>query len=196
MIRNTVVRKLLKSFADWVTPVAPHYRHWNVKNTILRATGVKIAEQGVAVGSGFRCIDGHEEGIVLHEYANLGFNVSIWNFDTVEIGKFAMVAAGVTIANGWHDKNTFEPASGPTVLGPGCWIGTNATIIGSRRIGANAVVGAGAVVVKDVPDGAIVAGVPARVIGQRSLTSRVWHMDNVYFDPRTFQLAPQSDDRP
>jgi len=44
-------------------------------------------------------------------------------------------------------------------------IGTNATIIAGVTIGESALVGAGAVVTKDVPDFAIVAGVPARVIG-------------------------------
>ena len=44
-------------------------------------------------------------------------------------------------------------------------LGSNATIIAGVTIGENALVGAGAVVTKDVPDFAIVAGVPARVIG-------------------------------
>ena len=44
-------------------------------------------------------------------------------------------------------------------------IGSNATIIAGITIGESALVGAGAVVTKDVPDYAIVAGVPARVIG-------------------------------
>jgi len=44
-------------------------------------------------------------------------------------------------------------------------IGSNATILGGLTIGENALVGAGAVVTKDVPEYAIVAGVPARVVG-------------------------------
>lgn len=44
-------------------------------------------------------------------------------------------------------------------------IGSNATIVAGVTIGAHALVGAGAVVTHDVPDYAIVAGVPARVIG-------------------------------
>ena len=44
-------------------------------------------------------------------------------------------------------------------------IGSNATILGDVTIGQNAIIGAGAVVTKDVPDYAIAVGVPSRVIG-------------------------------
>jgi acetyltransferase-like isoleucine patch superfamily enzyme len=44
-------------------------------------------------------------------------------------------------------------------------IGSNTTILGDVTIGENAIIGAGAVVTRDVPKGVIVAGVPARVIG-------------------------------
>jgi acetyltransferase-like isoleucine patch superfamily enzyme len=53
----------------------------------------------------------------------------------------------------------------PTVVKRRASIGSNATIMGGVTIGANALVGAGAVVTKDVPDYAIVAGVPAKVAG-------------------------------
>jgi UDP-2-acetamido-3-amino-2,3-dideoxy-glucuronate N-acetyltransferase len=58
----------------------------------------------------------------------------------------------------------------PTHVERGASIGTGATILGNVRIGARAVVGAGAVVTRDVPPGAIVAGNPARVI--RAVTSK------------------------
>ena len=53
----------------------------------------------------------------------------------------------------------------PTLIRRGASIGSNATIICGVTVGAPALVGAGAVVTRDVPDHAIVAGVPARVIG-------------------------------
>jgi UDP-2-acetamido-3-amino-2,3-dideoxy-glucuronate N-acetyltransferase len=53
----------------------------------------------------------------------------------------------------------------PTVVKAGASIGSNATILCGNTIGASAIVGAGAVVTRDVPDYAIVAGVPAHVIG-------------------------------
>ncbi len=58
-------------------------------------------------------------------------------------------------------KNTY-PA--PIVLGRNVWVGSNATILQGVTIGDNAVVGAGAVVTRDVAPGAVVAGVPARFV--------------------------------
>ena len=53
----------------------------------------------------------------------------------------------------------------PTLVKRAASIGTNATILPGLTIGERSMVGAGAVVTKSVPDFAIVAGVPARVIG-------------------------------
>ncbi len=56
----------------------------------------------------------------------------------------------------------------PTLVKRGASIGSNATIMGGVTIGERAMVGAGSVVTRDVPDGAAVAGVPARVLKERS----------------------------
>ena len=53
----------------------------------------------------------------------------------------------------------------PTHIGEGASLGSNATILGGIKIGKGALIGAGAVVTKDVPDYAIVVGVPGRITG-------------------------------
>ncbi|MBJ7326566.1 MAG: hypothetical protein JHC52_04385 [Chthoniobacterales bacterium] len=55
----------------------------------------------------------------------------------------------------------------PTKIGRDVWIGANAVILGGVTIGDGAVVAAGAVVTKDVEAGAVVAGVPARLLRKR-----------------------------
>ena len=61
-----------------------------------------------------------------------------------------------------EDRSTTYPA--PIVLKKNVWVGSNATILSGVTIGENALVGAGSVVTKDVPDNAIVGGVTAKVI--------------------------------
>lgn len=65
--------------------------------------------------------------------------------------------------------------SGHIVIEDGAWIGVSCTIIFPVRIGRNAIVGAGSVVTRDVPDDTVAVGVPARVIkrGGRKIIGRV-----------------------
>lgn len=66
----------------------------------------------------------------------------------------------------WVNKNIFEEYS-KTVIGNDVWIGTRVIIMGGVKIGNGAVIGAGSIVTKNVPDYAIVVGVPARIIKYR-----------------------------
>ena len=59
-----------------------------------------------------------------------------------------------------------QPSTAPVVIGDRVWVGTRAVILKGVTIGDGAVVAAGAVVNKDVPAGAVVAGVPAKVVGR------------------------------
>ena len=92
----------------------------------------------------------------------------------VEIEDEVMIAHGVMFTNALLPQATNEDGSlqvdgewelTPTLIRRRASIGSNATIIGGVTVGVEALVGAGAVVTRDVPDYAIVAGVPARVIG-------------------------------
>jgi galactoside O-acetyltransferase len=60
---------------------------------------------------------------------------------------------------------------GPIGIGDNCWIGAHAVILANVTVGKGAIVGAGAVVTKDVPPYAIVGGVPAKIIGTRTKNS-------------------------
>ncbi len=59
-----------------------------------------------------------------------------------------------------------QPATAPVRIGDRVWVGTRAVVLKGVTIGSGAVVAAGAVVTRDVPPNAVVAGVPARVVGQ------------------------------
>lgn len=88
--------------------------------------------------------------------------VYVAQFTTIEDDVF--LAPGVMIANDRHPVCK-ECLVGPTIK-RGARVGINATLLPAVVIGEGALVGAGAVVTKDVPAGAVVAVNPARVVGQ------------------------------
>lgn len=109
-----------------------------------------------------------EEGVAVGPY-----NI-INAFDDCTIGRNSMLGPYVNINCADHGMEMngvpmrFQPGSyGPVVIEEDCWIGSHAIILKGVRVGAGAVVAAGAVVTRDVPPLAIVGGVPARVIGSR-----------------------------
>ena len=91
----------------------------------------------------------------------------------IHIGEGSRIATGATLYAFDHGLAPDRPVrsqpvtSRGIVLGKDVWVGANAGITDGVRIGDHAVVGMGAVVTRDVPAWAIVAGAPARVIGDR-----------------------------
>lgn len=100
----------------------------------------------------------------------------------VRIGNNVDIAQDVYIWTEQHDYNspTYATKGGPVTIEDYAWIASRATILPGVKIGKGAVVACGAVVTKDVPEMAIVAGVPAKTIGRREgvlsykLNTRPW----------------------
>lgn len=86
----------------------------------------------------------------------------------VEIGDDCMLASGVYLTDAdWHDVHDRTRAPGrsaPIVLERNVWIGDGAIVCKGVRVGENTVIGAGSVVVSDLPANSIAAGNPARVV--------------------------------
>jgi acetyltransferase-like isoleucine patch superfamily enzyme len=87
----------------------------------------------------------------------------------VYIGRDVSIGPEATILTLGHDPRSadFADRGGPVVVGDRAWIGYRAIVLPGVNIGEGAVVGAGAVVSRDVPAYTIVAGNPARPIGLR-----------------------------
>ena len=108
-------------------------------------------------------------------FSGLGKNCRIQNFD-ISIGDYVMMAHDVQFIGGGHNyENTNLPMAkqatkgrSKLIIGDDVWIGARATILGNvQTIGRGAIIGAGSVVTKPIPDYAIVAGNPARIIKYR-----------------------------
>jgi len=134
------------------------------------------------------------EGTVLHDQVNLykckiGKNCKIDAFvyieegvvigDNCKIRPFVFIPTGVTIednvfvgpnvsfTNDKHPRVKGEWKLLPTIIKKGASIGANCVILPGVSIGEDALVGAGSVVTKNVPRRAMVAGNPARIVGNR-----------------------------
>ncbi len=108
------------------------------------------------IGKGFYI--GHFGGIVINPNAVIGKNCNI--------------SQGVTIGQ----TNRGERAGTP-VIGDNVFIGPGAMIIGNIKIGNNVAIGANAVVTKSVPDNAVVAGVPARILSMQGSIGYIDYTD-------------------
>jgi len=107
------------------------------------------------LGVGIQAMPGSiiNDFVVIGDFCILGPNCSIGHEGVLGTGIHVMPSAAI---------------AGLVRVGDFSTVGTNATILPRINIGSRCYVGAGAVVTKDVPDGAVVAGVPAKVIRYRS----------------------------
>ncbi len=104
-------------------------------------------------------------GAIVGAGTRIQSHTSVW--EGVELGEDVFVGPGAQFTNVRHPRAAFPraPRWDRTVVEDGATVGANATIVAPARIGRFAVVGAGAVVTRDVPAHAIVTGNPARVTG-------------------------------
>jgi acetyltransferase-like isoleucine patch superfamily enzyme len=169
-------------------------------NALIRSHTVIYA--GNIIGANFQT--GH--GVLVRELNEIGDDVSIGTHSIIEhhvhvgnrvrihsnafIPEYSVLEEGVWVGPGVVFTNALYPASpqakanlqGPRLLA-GAKIGANATLLPKIIVGHNALVGAGAVVVADVPDGKVVVGNPARII--KNVTDlEAYQTNNLLINPQ------------
>lgn len=110
----------------------------------------------------------HSGEIRIGDFCLISPGVRISSNRAIHIGDNVMLAANVSISDSdWHGiYNRIRPfrCSKPVVLENNVWLGERVIVTKGVRIGENSVIGAGAVVTRDIPANVIAAGNPARVI--------------------------------
>lgn len=136
---------------------------WGCRRLLLRLFGSKVGDQ-VHVYPSVRIT--MPWNVTLDDGCAIGANAQIYALGSIRIGARATVSQGAHLCAGTHDITRMDRplSTPPIVIGPNCWIAADAFIGPGVSIGHGAVVGARAVVMKDVKAGDVVAGNPARTL--------------------------------
>ena len=112
--------------------------------------------------------------IILEQNVNIGSNCTIFSASSVRVRADNLIAAYCYLVGGTH---RFDDPSIPVLnqgresrgitVGPGGWLGAHVTVFDGVQIGKHVVIGAGSIVNRDLPDFAIAAGVPAKILKKR-----------------------------
>ena len=160
---------ICNEFIMMVLRCVGHIPLHHIRRFFYRLVGMKIGK-----GSTIHCgAVFYETNITIGQDSIIGENSVLDGRDRLSIGNHVDIASEVMIYNSQHDVNDvrFAAIQAPVTIEDYVFIGPRAIILPGVTIGKGAVVAAGAVVTKDVPEGTIVGGVPAKEIGKRDISN-------------------------
>ncbi|HKQ29645.1 MAG TPA: DapH/DapD/GlmU-related protein [Burkholderiales bacterium] len=133
----------------------------------------KLTQKGANVGSlsvvGHVTLNGKAARLFIGRGCVIGSNVQLALHDEIRLGDHVVINDGVVLLTASHDVDSddWRQLKAPIVIEDYAWIATNSIVLPGVTVGYGAVVGAGAVVTKNVPAYHVVAGNPARRVRER-----------------------------
>lgn len=148
------------------------------------------AGKNLAIMQPFHCDYGKNIEVGENFFAN--YNFTVLDVAKVTIGNNVFIAPNVAIYTAGHPvhyemRNTMLEYGIPITIGDNCWIGGNVVICPGVNIGEGSVIGAGAVVTKDIPPNVIAAGNPCKVIREITDEDKKYYFKNREFDEEALQ---------
>jgi acetyltransferase-like isoleucine patch superfamily enzyme len=139
----------------------------SLRHAVYRRMGMALGD-GTCIHRGVEVRDAGR--IRIGAGSVIGFDAILDGRSGITIGRQVNVSSQAAIWTRQHDITDpeFAAIGAPVVVGDRAWLSFRSTVLPGVTIGEGAVVAAGAVVTRDVPAYVIVAGVPARVVGQRN----------------------------
>ena len=180
--------------------IAPKCDHLGKYPTLMKPWYVNISGPNIVIGDSVTMIGesdnpvsigvwGREQGlgsITIGKAALLSPGTRISASDEIVIGDSVMIANGVYITDSdWHDvydRTERSEKITPVHIENNVWLGDGVKVLKGVRIGENSIVGAGAIITRDVPPNVVVAGNPAKIVkhlqvGQRFVTRKDFFSD-------------------
>jgi len=137
---------------------------WRVR--LLRLFGAKIGRDCIVRNT---AVCWKPDNLTVGDNSWIDSDVNLYSVDRITIGSNCVVSTGAFLCTATHDirKEDFPLTTAPIVMEDGAWVAARAIVLPGVTLHEGCVVGAGAVVTKDVPAWTIVAGNPAREVGVR-----------------------------
>jgi maltose O-acetyltransferase len=157
---------ILLEFEVYFLHLLGHIPSHHIRRFFYRLAGIKIGK-GSTIHMYARFYN--PKNIEIGEDTIIGEFTTLDGRDKLKIGNHVTIASEVMIYNSEHDINDkdFKSITGKLVIEDYIFIGPRVIVLPNVTIGKGAVIAAGAIVTKDIPPYAIVAGVPAKIIGER-----------------------------
>ena len=179
--------------------LAPYYRFYfagfGSNSKILRPTGIDGPKR-IFIGNqvliswyswlAANPLTGNDQcRLIIGDGTYIGRFAHIYATSKIEIGKKVLIADKVYISDNLHGHQNInlpvidQPIvqAREVMIGDGAWLGENVCIVGAS-VGKNAVIGANAVVTRDIPDHCIAVGIPAQIIKRYNFERNEWQKTN------------------